>query len=369
MVAIPGMATVTATAAVPHLAWGGNTASITLQGDETPHVITINIHARNEDAGGIGWDTTHQLAAGERMTIAREFYIRPLPGRADVTLIVKADSTVILERRFNDRFRAGHAPMNRLHITSTIWRSGPLAVPDSVSEYPALQSIVRPPLVFYVLPDDKYAKRHVQSLWRKRTAALHRLNAKLGTAQAEPIAFYLFPDAATKFAYMFHRGAGWAVGGHAIVEIFNAKQHLDPNHELAHVVTSLLGQPPALFNEGLATYLQAGGIWDGRPVDSWVRTFARSGRLVSIDALMRFTDIGSEGTEPEVTYPEAGSFVKFLDQRYGTRAVLSAFESLKSSDIPLWQQENEAKFASIFGCTPAAAERSWLRSLGIEAAK
>ncbi len=363
--AIHARAAVTATAVVPHLAWGTNIATITLQNDATPRTVTINIHARNEDVGGVGWDTTHPLAADERLTVARDFYIRPLPGRVTVALTVTAGGATVLEQRYTDRFRAGHAPMRPVQITSKLWRSGPLPVPSRVTAYRPLHAITRPPLVFYVLPDDRYAKAHLNRLWRQRVAALRRLNAKLGTRQCEPIAFYLFPDATTKFAYMFHQGNGWAAGGRAIVEIFNAHQQLDPNHELVHIVSAALGEPPALFNEGLATYLQKGAAWEGRPVDDWVREFARGKRLVPIAELLRYTDIGPQGTQPAVTYPEAASFVKFVDGRYGTPTLLRAFEALKSSDDPAWQEENAQKFESIFHATPAELETTWLHGLGV----
>ena len=64
----------------------------------------------------------------------------------------------------------------------------------------------------------------------------------------------LFEDGATKYSYTGHQGAGWAFGN-TVVEIYNEKEKLDPYHETTHVLMRAYGSPPALFNEGFATYM------------------------------------------------------------------------------------------------------------------
>jgi hypothetical protein len=153
---------------------------------------------------------------------------------------------------------------------------------------------------------------------------------------------------------------GWATDN-MLFEIFNEKEHVDPNHELVHIVAGSVGNPPALFNEGLAVYMQEGQAWDSVHVDSWTKAFAARHMLIPMDRLITFDEIGSEESKPDIAYPEAASIVKFLIERYGFEKFVQAYREMKSS--PDAEQQNRKAFSKIFGSTPVEVERDWLAAI------
>ena len=113
------------------------------------------------------------------------------------------------------------------------------------------------------------------------------------------------------------------------------------SHESVHsIVTMLMGHPPPLFNEGIAVayqadYFQPGFIpgWNGQDFHVLSKSFLDNGSIPSLDNLLSantFFDISAD-----VTYPVAGSFVRYLIDTYGIYEMkdfinLSDFEDSKS---------------------------------------
>lgn len=148
------------------------------------------------------------------------------------------------------------------------------------------------------------------------------------------------------------------------MEVFNEKERVDPFHELAHIVAGTVGNPPALFNEGLATYMQEGHKWHGYDIDAWSKAFLNEKMLWPVSLLFTFQEIGSDGTKPPIAYPQAASIVKFLIGRYGFDKFLAAYKQLKNGAEESVSRENSQIFASIFGITVEQAETLWLEKLG-----
>jgi hypothetical protein len=149
----------------------------------------------------------------------------------------------------------------------------------------------------------------------------------------------------------------------AIAEIFDASHELDPYHELAHVVVGSLGTPRAMFDEGLATYMQQSEVWLGHTIDSWAKSLGDRGKLFPLAELFAFADIGSVETCPLVSYPQSGSVIKFLTQLGGWPAMQRALRELRNGDDPSIVSTNRELFQAIFGLELAEAERRWLGSL------
>ncbi len=249
-----------------------------------------------------------------------------------------------------------------------IWRGGSDAVPKTIAAYPPLKRMEREPFVFFYTPGDTFAESHIDGLAAERGGVLQLLKGKIAPSFCGKVAFYLFPDRVTKFGYTLHHGAGWATG-RAIVEVFNEHEQLDATHELVHIVASSIGNPPALFREGLAVALQRDAKWDGYSVDAWTRDLKRRNMLMPERQLFVLTDIGPEQTLPAITYPEAGSFMKYLSERFGLDAVLRAYGQLKSADDPHWIAENETKFEHIFGRSVDRAAAEWLAAIDVSTAE
>ena len=121
-----------------------------------------------------------------------------------------------------------------------------------------------------------------------------------------------------------------------------------------------------MFNEGLAVDLQVDRRWSGYGIDDWSHCFDTAGMLMPLDQLFALEDIGSKGTHPWVTYPEAGSMIELLSKQYGFKKVMAAYGKLKSGDP---DADNRAVFQQVFGIELSQFERAWLQSLPTSACK
>ena len=152
------------------------------------------------------------------------------------------------------------------------------------------------------------------------------------------IRIVFYADSATKTRATGHTGMGLAFDRN-IVEIYADSQRLDPYHELTHIVAGEIGSPPALFNEGLATYMTERLGADalqflGHPTEkirAVVCGLAASGALFSLDSLLHFAEIGPPGTHAEVSYPQSASVVNFLIDRRGLPQCRESYRRLRGS--------------------------------------
>ena len=215
------------------------------------------------------------------------------------------------------------------------------------------------------------AAEQIRAIGEQREAALEAIADELGLAFSDRVRLVFYPDSATKYDQTGHVGSGWAWGDN-IIEIYNDLIRLDPYHELAHVVARRLGDPPALLSEGFATYVSESLGADaleflghpGLTADEATCESAAVGELIPLDTLFRFTEIGSQASNPPVAYPQAASFVKFLVERYGIDTLRDAYRMLTNTDEPDGMLANEAAFAGIYGAAPGGLERSWRQSIG-----
>jgi hypothetical protein len=133
------------------------------------------------------------------------------------------------------------------------------------------------------------------------------------------------------------------------------------NHEVVHLYTSAFGSPVALFSEGFAVAHQMNPAsndlvakWSGTPVHDLARQFRSAGRLVSLDTIVETA--GFRTVDPNVSYPESGSFMRFLIDSYGLEPVKRLFAAGTPTDS---RDVSGRAFSSIFGMTLADAERAW----------
>lgn len=348
------------------LAWNTNSSVFTIHNTgTTERRVIIDIQSRVDGSGGVGWQTSEVIASGERKRIQRKFFVRPLPGRAHVRVTVADAATgqVLFKKDVDDDFPVENPRRNPVEIDNPdIWRLNDPSIAPTQRSYPPLELRHERRFAFYFVANDRYASLMLPDIARRRAAVVARLEKLLKTRLDHEIAFYFFPDAPTKFAYTLHRGDGWAVNGRAILEILNDRKQLDPNHELVHIVAAQLGDPPALLNEGLATYLQEQHKWEGYGVNCWCQSFSQHHMLLDIAQLLRRDEIGSDESHPAVAYPEAASFVGFLVERYGWPRFRTAYASLKRSDNESVQERNQRNLERTYNHPLAQLEAEWLRS-------
>lgn len=138
------------------------------------------------------------------------------------------------------------------------------------------------------------------------------------------------------------------------------------NHEVVHLYSLEWGMPVALFSEGFAvahsTNPAAGDFrakWNGTPVHDAARQLRASGRLIAIVELATTTSF--RRFDANVTYPQAGSFVRFVIDREGLDRMKVLFSRLGAND-PLDRVQSAVQ--DVYGQTLQTLEARWLDELG-----
>ncbi len=135
------------------------------------------------------------------------------------------------------------------------------------------------------------------------------------------------------------------------------------NHELVHIYTSLVGRPSDFFNEGIAVALQtdppAGhfeSVFNGVSVHQACQQYLQSGTLVlPLDRVVTTTDFRAI-SDDVLSYREAGSFMRFVMDTYGTARLLEFFRvSGRDDGLATIQQH----FATTVGVSLDTAETAW----------
>lgn len=137
------------------------------------------------------------------------------------------------------------------------------------------------------------------------------------------------------------------------------------NHEVVHLYSSLFGRPVALWSEGLAVALQVNPVtgdmvarWSGTSVDDLARQFRASDRLVPIASLLSTGDF--RRFDPNVTYPEAGSFVRYVLNEHGLEALKLLFGMGQPTDSAAVVR---GQFEAVYRRPVEQVERDWLDML------
>lgn len=139
------------------------------------------------------------------------------------------------------------------------------------------------------------------------------------------------------------------------------------NHEGVHALVSLyMGIPPALFTEGIAVAHQTDPLrndftpkWNGESLHAIARRFDTGGGLPASGSLL--TSASFSAQDPEITYPVAGSFVRYLLDQYGLLRMKTFFAGSSAGDSDL---RTVTRFIGAYGKTVDEAWtewRAWLR--------
>jgi hypothetical protein len=187
--------------------------------------------------------------------------------------------------------------------------------------------------------------------------ATDRLGVQLGTR----IGYYKYQSRQD----MGERTGNYSTNGYADVARFEIHTlwAID-NHEVVHLFMSTLGQSSALFSEGVAVAFQTdpanGDLrsrFNGEDVHDAARRYLASGQLVL--PLGRIIETTGFRAVPDSTlsYREAGSFVRFLIDRYGLDRFLTFW---KSGVLPNDAADTiRTRFQTAMGVTFEEAEAAW----------
>jgi hypothetical protein len=124
------------------------------------------------------------------------------------------------------------------------------------------------------------------------------------------------------------------------------------NHECVHSVVMLeIGHPPPLFNEGVAvahqTFPDRGRFtptWNGIDLHQLARQSDQAGQLPPLSSLLSVPDFFSHDTN--ITYPGAGSFVRYLIDTYHLAPFKAYVSSAGFEDQP---STTESRFRAAYG--------------------
>lgn len=175
----------------------------------------------------------------------------------------------------------------------------------------------------------------------------------------EKIQYYKYRDKAHKERLTGTTGNGFAeIGTYKFHTIWKAD-----NHECVHVVvTQLIGQPPALFNEGIAVAHSANYLirpnfvpcWNSQDFNKLSKYYKQNGNMPSLDKLLGTITFGDY--DSNITYPIAGSFIRFLIDQYG---IIKMKSFISTSGFYDTKDKFHNDFYDTYGKTIESAWAEW----------
>jgi hypothetical protein len=140
------------------------------------------------------------------------------------------------------------------------------------------------------------------------------------------------------------------------------------HHEVVHLFMSTIGQDTALFAEGIAVAFMTDppkgdfrSVFNGEEVHNAARRYLQSGTLVlPLDRIIETKGFRAV-SDSELSYREAGSFVRFLIDTYGLDRFI-AFYRLGTS-VDETADTIKSHFRSAMGVSFEDAEAAWLTML------
>ena len=133
------------------------------------------------------------------------------------------------------------------------------------------------------------------------------------------------------------------------------------NHEVVHLYSLSWGRPVALWTEGLAVAYQVDPVggdveprWNRILLHDHARQFLAEGRLIPLADLL--TTRGFRQFDPNVTYPQAGSFMRFVIEICGLDGVKRLYGTGHVDDGAASVRD---QFAGACGRTVDQVEAAW----------
>lgn len=182
----------------------------------------------------------------------------------------------------------------------------------------------------------------------KNQRFLDDTSRRLGVTIEGKKAYYRY-EWSEELAFVVGETAASASGAYMASGDIHSTKDFDA-HEIVHRVAFRLGNPGAFFQEGLAVELGDNGRYGKAKVDEIARRLA--GQVKFRTLVDRFSSLA-----PEVRYPLAGSFVRFLIARHGIGVVSGFFRACGD------ERARDAQFAKLMGRSLDDAGREWLAAV------
>jgi hypothetical protein len=199
-------------------------------------------------------------------------------------------------------------------------------------------------LRFHFEPDS-HAERRLNYLKEREEQSFSRVLRLLGVSSYPHQIDFFIVDSRERMKELIGRETN-AIAfpqTNVICFIFGSQANASGAHELMHAVAknTWKGKPQLWLDEGFATY--ADDMWYTYRLHDLSKFFLLNNRLVSLEKLIDdFRD-----HHAMLSYPQAGSFVKFLYERYGMEKIKELWGK-RASDMP-----------RIFGKSIETLEKEW----------
>jgi hypothetical protein len=197
----------------------------------------------------------------------------------------------------------------------------------------------------------------------QRAEAFHRwATAELGVSMTRKVLYYKLRDREQMWRVLQSPYTGFAYVDPSRPEVWTYVPFL--NHELVHIYSVLFaGWPTNLLVEGLAeAYMTDPYTNDfvprqtgGTPLVVMAAQFKRDGRLFPLSSIA--SNSGWSANNPVVAYVEAGSFVRYVIDRFGM-ATFKAWWALATSNDTA--AAVATKFQTVYGAPLGQVEADWL---------
>lgn len=213
-----------------------------------------------------------------------------------------------------------------------------------------------PHYVFHFLPGSLSAK-DIDKIVERQETAYRKIIQTLHVDFPDKIQFYLYNSNQQKGILTGNYGNAHANNKYNEAHVvYSTNLKSIGEHEVTHIISSRIGEPPPLFGEGLALYME--GYWWDKPLHWWARKFLREGELVPLDQLLETSKFFTN--EDRITYPEAGSFVSFIIEKYGMKHFLAAYANISGYDT---QADIRRKIVKIYSKSLEGLEKEWIHHL------
>ncbi len=352
-------------------AWGLNCMKVRVRNtSDSARTLYMHISGKSDGDldGSFGMGESHNARPGEQV-FEHWYWLPPCHGLVKVQVMFIAPKTSapwaespFLKKTFTIEFPLPNDRCNNLMISDKV-AGMRKTYPANMQRLEPFTFVKTPHFVLYFSPNTPAAK-DIDTLAKEHEAALAGACGFFGAHPSETITLFFYPDRLTKKMCTNDEGDGLA-SGHTIAQVYNETTRLDPYHEITHVVAGEVGVPPAMFNEGLATWMAKGHVWNGTPVDVTAAQLLKDGRLTHLKTLLIRTEFGSEPDDGKIAYPQASSFVGYLVQAFGKEKFLELYKTLQNGDDITALQENITRIEEIYGLPLEKIEAGWLDTLEI----
>jgi hypothetical protein len=200
---------------------------------------------------------------------------------------------------------------------------------------------------------DSIAEKELKKIVNRQEKEYKSILAYLGLNNRKKIKYFLYPGNTTKAKNVGDDGnANTIRNKFEIHAVYNNEVKCIGAHEDTHLLSLPLGLSVKLFREGLAEFMSK--TWHGQPHNFWVRKYLIENKIPDLSVII---DDGEwDKINDLVSYPCAGSFVKFLIRKFGKEKFFELYKNMNPKKKP---QNNLKKVFEITGKTIFELQKEW----------